>query len=226
PPRPRSLRTPRSRRKTATAPQRGCDPNPQYASFDACRSPRYACRLFTGGGTEGYAPPAWQDRVAFFAKASHSSQGAPAGAIYRDRHRRCRRRGPGVDRRPSDGTPRHRGRHPGGAGQRGLRRLPGHSRLCGRRPDGLGVAAVVAGDHGDRPGGLLPVQEQALMPPRARRFVATVAVVFFLIFWIWGAVTLHALLPKAWWIDLVFSAMAGIGWGVPLIPLLRWAERE
>ncbi len=36
------------------------------------------------------------------------------------------------------------------------------------------------------------------MPPRARRFVATVAVVFFLIFWIWGAVTLHALLPKAW----------------------------
>ena len=64
------------------------------------------------------------------------------------------------------------------------------------------------------------------MAPRARRFVATVAVVSFLIFWIWGAVTLHALLPKAWWIDLMFFAVAGIGWGVPLIPLLRWAERE
>ncbi|WP_303719217.1 DUF2842 domain-containing protein [Brevundimonas naejangsanensis] len=64
------------------------------------------------------------------------------------------------------------------------------------------------------------------MAPRARRFVATVAVVFFLIFWIWGAVTVHDLLPKAWWIDLIFFPVAGVGWGVPLIPLLRWADRE
>jgi len=39
-------------------------------------------------------------------------------------------------------------------------------------------------------------------------------------------VTLHDHLPDAWWIDLIFFAVAGIGWGVPLIPLLRWAERE
>ncbi len=51
------------------------------------------------------------------------------------------------------------------------------------------------------------------MPPRARRFVATLTVVFFLAFWVWGA-------------DLIFFAVAGIGWGVPLIPLLRWTERE
>lgn len=63
------------------------------------------------------------------------------------------------------------------------------------------------------------------MPPRARRFIATLGVIGFLAFWVWGAVTLHDHLPDAWWIDLIFFAVGGIGWGVPLIPLLRWAER-
>ncbi|WP_427792338.1 DUF2842 domain-containing protein [Brevundimonas diminuta] len=64
------------------------------------------------------------------------------------------------------------------------------------------------------------------MSPRLRRFIATLGVIFFLAFWVWGAVSLHNLLPKAWWIDLIFFAVAGIGWGLPLIPMLRWAERE
>lgn len=63
------------------------------------------------------------------------------------------------------------------------------------------------------------------MPPRLRRFIAALGMLGFLAFWIWGAVSLHALLPKAWWIDLIFFTVAGIGWGLPLIPLLRWAER-
>ena len=54
------------------------------------------------------------------------------------------------------------------------------------------------------------------MPPRARRFVATLAVVFFLAFWVWGAVTLHDHLPNAWWIDLIFFAVAGIGFIINL----------
>ena len=62
------------------------------------------------------------------------------------------------------------------------------------------------------------------MSPRLRRFIATLGVVCFLAFWVWGAVSLHSLLPNAWWIDLIFFAVAGIGWGVPLIPMLRWAE--
>jgi len=64
------------------------------------------------------------------------------------------------------------------------------------------------------------------MAPRARRFVATVGVLLFLTFWVWGAVTINDRLPNIWWLDLIFFAVAGIGWGVPLIPLLRWAERE
>ena len=64
------------------------------------------------------------------------------------------------------------------------------------------------------------------MGARTRRFVATVGVLLFLTFWVWGAVSINDVLPNIWWLDLIFFAVAGIGWGVPLIPLLRWAERE
>ncbi len=64
------------------------------------------------------------------------------------------------------------------------------------------------------------------MGSRTRRFVATIGVLVFLTFWVWGAVSINDVLPNIWWLDLIFFAVAGIGWGVPLIPLLRWAERE
>ena len=64
------------------------------------------------------------------------------------------------------------------------------------------------------------------MGARTRRFVAAVGVLFFLAFWVWGAVSINDRLPDIWWLDLIFFAVAGIGWGIPLIPMLRWAERE
>lgn len=64
------------------------------------------------------------------------------------------------------------------------------------------------------------------MGARTRRFVATVGVLLFLTFWVWGAVSINDRLPNIWWLDLIFFAVAGIGWGIPLIPMLRWAERE
>lgn len=64
------------------------------------------------------------------------------------------------------------------------------------------------------------------MPPRARRFVAAVGILLFLTFWVWGAVSINDRLPDIWWLDMIFFAVAGIGWGVPLIPLLRWAEHD
>ncbi len=63
------------------------------------------------------------------------------------------------------------------------------------------------------------------MGARTRRFIATISVVAFLVFWCWGAVMVNEMLPDAWWADLIFFPIAGIGWGIPLIPLIRWAER-
>ncbi|MEG2313736.1 DUF2842 domain-containing protein [Brevundimonas sp.] len=63
------------------------------------------------------------------------------------------------------------------------------------------------------------------MSPRLRKLVATVLVLAFLTFWVWGAVTLSEFLPDIFWVDAIYYIIAGIGWGIPLIPLLRWAEK-
>ena len=63
------------------------------------------------------------------------------------------------------------------------------------------------------------------MNPRLRRFIASMAVLVFLAFWVWGAVTLSEFLPDLIWVDMIYFIVAGIGWGIPLIPLLRWAEK-
>lgn len=63
------------------------------------------------------------------------------------------------------------------------------------------------------------------MGPRTRRFVAMIGVIVFLCVWIWGAIALRGLLPQGQAIDLIVFAAAGIGWGVPLYPLFKWAER-
>jgi len=63
------------------------------------------------------------------------------------------------------------------------------------------------------------------MPPRARRLIASIGVLAFLTFWVWGAVTLSTRLPDNFLVELLFYALAGTCWGLPLIPLLKWAER-
>ena len=62
------------------------------------------------------------------------------------------------------------------------------------------------------------------MPLRARRAVAAIGVVLFLTFYVWAVVSIGAHLPNHPLIDLLFYGVAGIAWGVPIIPLLRWAE--
>ena len=63
------------------------------------------------------------------------------------------------------------------------------------------------------------------MPPRARRAVAGLLILLFLAAYVWAVIALSGLLPNHWLIDLIFFAAAGIAWGVPIIPILRWAER-
>jgi hypothetical protein len=61
--------------------------------------------------------------------------------------------------------------------------------------------------------------------PRSRKALASIATLLFLGAWIWGAVELARFLPDVWWAKGLFFAVAGLGWGVPLFPLFRWAER-
>ena len=59
---------------------------------------------------------------------------------------------------------------------------------------------------------------------RTRRFVAMLGALAFLVFYVWAVIAIGDVLPDNMWIDLLFYGVAGIAWGVPLIPLLTWAE--
>ncbi len=63
------------------------------------------------------------------------------------------------------------------------------------------------------------------MSARARKAIASVVTVLFLAGWIWGALEIAPFLPDAKWAKMLFFAVVGTTWGVPLFPLFRWAER-
>ncbi|MEC7290677.1 MAG: DUF2842 domain-containing protein [Pseudomonadota bacterium] len=56
-----------------------------------------------------------------------------------------------------------------------------------------------------------------------RRLIASIIVMLFLVFWIWGAATIGSQLATApKWISLVFFVVAGVGWALPLKPVFTW----
>ena len=60
------------------------------------------------------------------------------------------------------------------------------------------------------------------MPPRLRKLVGSVGVVAFLLGYIWIVVLTADRVPENAVLQTVFFLVAGVLWGVPLIPLIRW----
>jgi hypothetical protein len=60
--------------------------------------------------------------------------------------------------------------------------------------------------------------------PRTRKAIASVLTLAFLAVWILVAIRASSYVPNVWWARGLFFAVAGTGWGVPLFPLLTWAE--
>lgn len=63
------------------------------------------------------------------------------------------------------------------------------------------------------------------MGPRTRKAVATVGVLAFLAFYIWLVTVLAGFIPQVWWAQVLYFAVAGLAWGVPILPLIKWAEK-
>ncbi len=63
------------------------------------------------------------------------------------------------------------------------------------------------------------------MKAGVRRAIGSFGCVAFLIFWIWGAVTLADHLPDIMWLKLLYFAVAGTAWGLPLFPLIAWSNK-
>ena len=63
------------------------------------------------------------------------------------------------------------------------------------------------------------------MGPRTRSAVASIGVLAFLIFYVWAVVSLASFVPDVWWAQVLYFAVAGLAWGVPILPLISWAGR-
>lgn len=59
---------------------------------------------------------------------------------------------------------------------------------------------------------------------RARRALAGIGLLAFLAAYIWAAIAIGDRLPDVWWIKVIYFAVAGTAWGLPLGPLFAWAE--
>jgi hypothetical protein len=59
---------------------------------------------------------------------------------------------------------------------------------------------------------------------RTRRAVASIGIVAFLTFYVWLVIAIGAHVPAHPLVTLAFYGIAGTAWGVPLLPLLSWAE--
>jgi len=62
------------------------------------------------------------------------------------------------------------------------------------------------------------------MGPRTRRAVASIGIVAFLTFYVWLVIAIGAHVPDHPLATLLFYGIAGTAWGIPLLPLLSWAE--
>jgi hypothetical protein len=63
------------------------------------------------------------------------------------------------------------------------------------------------------------------MHPRLRSFIGSVAILVFLVGYVWAATAIADRLPDDPMIKLVYFAVAGLAWGLPLLPLMTWMNR-
>lgn len=64
------------------------------------------------------------------------------------------------------------------------------------------------------------------MNPRLRKLVGMLGMLVFLLFYVVLAITIAGHLPKHPAVSLLYFAVVGIAWGVPLFPLMSWMNRE
>ena len=62
------------------------------------------------------------------------------------------------------------------------------------------------------------------MTKRVRKALGGIGIIAFLIFYAAVAVTIAGHLPDNRAIQMIFFVVAGVAWGLPLVPLIKWME--
>jgi hypothetical protein len=61
-----------------------------------------------------------------------------------------------------------------------------------------------------------------LIPARLRKLIGGIGILVFLGAWIWAFTSLYDFLPDNRAVQLIYFVVAGLGWGLPLMPLMSW----
>lgn len=64
------------------------------------------------------------------------------------------------------------------------------------------------------------------MNPRLKKLIGSAALLAGLAGYVLGAIVVADFVPGHWLAQLLFFAVAGVGWSLPAIPLLRWMNAE
>jgi hypothetical protein len=63
------------------------------------------------------------------------------------------------------------------------------------------------------------------MSARTRKFLGLLGVLAFLAAYVAAVTKISDHVPKQWAAQLAFYVVAGLGWGVPILPLISWMNR-
>ncbi|WP_454762016.1 DUF2842 domain-containing protein [Caulobacter segnis] len=61
-----------------------------------------------------------------------------------------------------------------------------------------------------------------MIPARLRKLLGSLAVMVVLFAWIWAFTSLYDRLPSNRFVHLIYFVVLGMGWILPVIPLISW----
>ena len=64
------------------------------------------------------------------------------------------------------------------------------------------------------------------MTPRVRKLIGLVGILAYVLFYIGAVASLAKYIPDHGPLQFAFYALAGICWGIPILPLISWINRE
>jgi len=68
------------------------------------------------------------------------------------------------------------------------------------------------------------LQERLALTLPVRRIIASVGIILFLCLYVMGVSDLGHYLPHNPVVQLLYYGLAGVLWGVPILPLISWSE--
>lgn len=63
------------------------------------------------------------------------------------------------------------------------------------------------------------------MSARVRKLIGLVALLVFVLVYVGAAVRIGERLPDHWAARMIFYAIVGTAWGLPILPLISWMNR-